>query len=228
MHKDKFTKYEKRLQARANADMSEYQRLVTDNKELQADLIALRAKYDLPFQDAPAYHSWLKKQVNEALEIAKRDDIIGNVPIPIVDNLNAELDELAKKHGVTKWRQEIGGLALFGRAGSRSFSMGLPSIKLDPNSGETPKYEIVIPPDFDATNPIALNVLYLMRRSFDKPPHPQPMKDDPAKMDWRPVWEWHNRHPEITDKEIAQMLGVNRVTVTRRFNELDAEYPATK
>jgi hypothetical protein len=231
MHKDKFDKYEKRLQAKANADKSEYQRLVTDNKELHDDLIALRVKHGLPFRDNRDYSEWLRRQALEAFEIAERENIVGNLSLPKVDELKADVDALAKKYKATKWREAINSLAIFGRVGWVSFSMGLAGgAEFIYNDDGTYEIKVVIPPDFDATNPIAVESLTLMRKQFEKPPQPRPMKDDPTKTDWRPVWEWHHRHPDVTDKEIAQALGVNRVTVTRRFNELDAEYnePATK
>lgn len=218
MKSDMSKKYEKRLRAIANANKSEYQRLVEDNKELQAELVAIRGKYGLPSaNDEHAYqkyHQWL-----DAARIT-----------PTEAALDADIDEIAKKHGVAKWRKEIKNLATYGRAFA-VFSMGLPGTQYIHNADGTTTYKPDIPPDFDATNPIAVEALTrIQAQNQDVPPSPQPMKDDPTKTDWRPVWEWHHRHPEVPDKEIAQMLGVNRVTVTRHFNELDAEYnaPTTK
>ena len=123
--KDEFDKYEKRLQARVNADKSEYQRLVTDNKELHADLITLRVKHGLPFRDTNAYLKWFKEQAEEALELAARENIAGTLSLPKVNELQADIDALAKKHRATKWREAINGLALFGKPGWVSFSTGL-------------------------------------------------------------------------------------------------------
>ena len=40
-------------------------------------------------------------------------------------------------------------------------------------------------------------------------------------LDWRPVWEWSKRHPNIHLKEIAKALGREQKYVYRKLGELD-------
>jgi len=60
----------------------------------------------------------------------------------------------------------------------------------------------------------------LMLRN-DPPPRPQHAKDNRRKLDWRPLHEWHMRHPVVTITEVARVLNYNAVTVRRKLAELD-------
>ena len=56
---------------------------------------------------------------------------------------------------------------------------------------------------------------------FEIPPFPQPMRNNPRKNDWRPLLEWHKRHPDVSITQIAKMIHRNRVTVSRKLDEFD-------
>jgi hypothetical protein len=45
------------------------------------------------------------------------------------------------------------------------------------------------------------------------------MKNNPRKLDWRPLTEWRRRHPEITVTEIAKALGKSRSYVSMKLSE---------
>ena len=46
------------------------------------------------------------------------------------------------------------------------------------------------------------------------------MKSNPRKLDWRPVWEWKQRYPDITHKMIAEMLGYHPDTIRKKLSEV--------
>lgn len=225
-------KYNKRLHSKAEAERSEYTRLVAENKELRADIARLREKHPyLPFANLEVHIKWIESVVQKAEARADELNLQGKIPIPEYDELEADITALAQKHGALKWRTGIHGLALFDKANPYSyivFSYGLPGFKFDYNPDGQRQCEIVIPSDFDTTNPISLAALKDLKRHFTPPPQPVPDKHNPKKNDWRPVWEWEQRNPEFTRAEIAEMLDRDPVDVRRRLLELDYELSPDK
>lgn len=76
------------------------------------------------------------------------------------------------------------------------------------------KWQCIVTPETDLTNPLYLEMIQRQQKQYAGDP-PKPIKDkaDPRKLDWRPVYEWHKRHPLFTLEEIAQKIGypVHRV-----------------
>jgi len=192
----------------------------------------LRARYrgrgvPLPFDSNLEHIHWLEKIANDAGKQADRENRLGRIPIPIYDELERDIDELARKHGAIKWRGAIQSLALFGRA-TPAVSVGLPSINLAASRGlsgvklaEPDKAELFIPPDFDADNPVSRKTLKMMRQAFDKPPKPKPYKDGQPGLDYRPLVEYIDTHPGVDLHWVASEIGVgyqsllNRLTIER-------------
>ena len=73
----------------------------------------------------------------------------------------------------------------------------------------------------DLRNPLVLKTMRYWQGHGRIGP-PAPVTVDRMK-DWRPVWEWRNRNPDVSDREIAEMLGLHRVTVSRALERLDKE-----
>jgi hypothetical protein len=159
------------------------ERLVVNNQELQAELRAIRLS--LPFRNQKEYYSWIQQAFERAIERAKKENIFGQIRTPELDNLNKMIDDLAMKHGAIKWRSEISNLIVLGDA-HPVFSLGLPGFKSISNPDGTvklgpdgsPEFEIVIPPDFDASNPLARERLKEHKRLATPPPKPQPIKNN--------------------------------------------------
>jgi hypothetical protein len=83
----------------------------------------------------------------------------------------------------------------------------------------------VITVETDLGNPLVLDTIKKWQDDRRSNP-PSPIKVGKEK-DWRPVWEWCKRNPDVTHKEIAEKLKCHRVTVSRALERLDKEY-ATK
>lgn len=88
--------------------------------------------------------------------------------------------------------------------------------------GDKPYHELIIEHDTDVSNPIVADYIRHVQLRNDPPPRPTPMKDNPRRKDWRPVYEWYLRHPGVTMQEIAEMLGYNENTVRRKLAEQGA------
>ena len=100
--------------------------------------------------------------------------------------------------------------------------------------GSSPKFEIykdnegnwkwrcIITPETDLTNPMYLEMIQSQQKQYAGNP-PQPAKDkmEPRKLDWRPVYEWHKRHPLFTLEEIAEKIGYPAERVRLKIAELE-------
>lgn len=98
--------------------------------------------------------------------------------------------------------------------------MGFPSGRWYRKNGK-PYHELIIDDQVDVANPIIQAYILQMQKGFDAPPKPLPMKNDRRKLDWRPVWEWHKKHPEIGMNDLARLLGYERSYLSRKLNELE-------
>jgi hypothetical protein len=86
------------------------------------------------------------------------------------------------------------------------------------------KWECIITPETDLTNPLILHFIQRGQKEFaGNPPRPAKAKNDPRKLDWRPVYEWYKRHPLFTIEEIAKKINYAPQVVRRKFIELDNE-----
>ena len=86
------------------------------------------------------------------------------------------------------------------------------------------KWECIITPETDLTDPQTLELIQRAQKEYaSDPPLPIRDKSDPRKLDWRPVHEWHQRHPLFTIKELAQKINHPPQTVRRKFAELENE-----
>jgi hypothetical protein len=95
-----------------------------------------------------------------------------------------------------------------------------PTFTLYPNG----KWECIITPETDLTNPFILALIQEQQRVHaGKPPQPIKDKNNPRKLDWRPVYEWHKKYPLFTLKEIATKLGRPYTVVKSKLEELDKQ-----
>ena len=86
------------------------------------------------------------------------------------------------------------------------------------------KWECIITPETDLTNPFILDLIQTQQKEYaGAPPKPGRSAADHRKLEWRPVYEWHKHHPLFSIAEIAEMIGFAPRTVQRRFREFAKE-----
>lgn len=202
----------------AESHRAEWERIESEiqgNTDLMAEIRALRKCYGLPCTTPEAQLDWLSRLGNsqgvEAI-VQYQDDIAA----------------LAKKYSFDndKGRQTIRSLLEFAApVETKMLSLGFPTLRVVIQDGVFLGFKPEIDSDTALNNPIVLDEIRSVQREMllasNPPPHPQPMKDDPKKMDWRPLWEWHKRHPKVTHDEIAKHLGYTPQYVRRKLAELD-------
>ena len=83
------------------------------------------------------------------------------------------------------------------------------------------KWECIITPETDLTNRRVLELIQSQQKEFaDPPPKPARTQSGPRKLDWRPLYEWHQRYPLFSIEEIAEKIEFSSETVRRQFREL--------
>jgi hypothetical protein len=208
-----------------NAELLEFQRYIED-QALKADVYRVRAETSLPlslkskkvFFEDPAYVDWMgwddSNQVIKDQKDKRRRKVVRAVR------------KLLDKHKIPS--HFFGSLFNFVVTGEQIYTYqtkGFPYFTYRRHEDGEWRHECVITPETDLGNPIILeNIKEWQKRCKSEPP--KPIKIGRRK-DWRPVWEWRNRNPDIPDHEIARMLKLNRVTVSRALAQLDKKY-ATK
>jgi hypothetical protein len=83
------------------------------------------------------------------------------------------------------------------------------------------KWECIITPETDLRNPRTLEFIQSQQKAFAQPP-PKPTKSQgSSRVDWRPVYEWHQRYPMFSIDELAEKIGYDPATVRRKFREFE-------
>ena len=209
-------RYWKQLDDIARANESRYRRLVTENEALQAELKELKNQYpEFPFADHTKWRNWIDAET-------KRWARNPHQYIHRETQLRTDIHELAKRYKIPKdWEGYLFEMVVLVKPllSGPLISFGFPEGRYTDDNSEL-RHELIITPEVPINNPIIQDYIKgSLSQPLDKPPKPMPMKDNPRKLDWRPVYEWKKRHPGVTDEQIAEMLGYNRVTVTRKLSE---------
>lgn len=200
-------KHERELLEIVEANKREWERLVEDNKELQADLRKLRIRYHCPYSERGVVH-WLDHTDKATLE-----------------EFNREVDRLAQRYGIPeKWHADFWWYAASDyHLIEPGPSMGLPKGRFVEGEDGSIRHEIIIDADVCVHNPIVQRMIRLLQKTDLCPPQPQPVRGNPRKLDWRPVWEWYKQHPSVTYKEIAEALYYREDYIRRKLAEVERE-----
>lgn len=204
-------KEEQRLWNNGEALLRERKRAINENRELQVDLANLRNKYNINFKNTQDHVSWLNSQSIDT-QIKFSEDVEGlKTKYKVNDRINNAFWEalwnIPPEHGF--YTERILG--------------GMPKLHFSKELG----FVLLITPETDIKNELVIEFIETWQKKRlkkqDLPPQPQKIKGSKKRLDWRPVWEWALRHPQITRKEIAQMLHRNYTDVKRKLAELDNE-----
>lgn len=208
MPKRSRNKEEQRLWNIGQALISERQRIVDENDELHFDLIHLREQYHIDFRDIQDQVEWMDKQSIETLQRFSKD-----------------IENLKKKHRINERTNDRFWELLWNISPKHGFYTkrilgGMPIIHASKQLG----YVLLITPETDIRNELVIRFIEIWQKNRlkEKDPPPQPEKIKGSKrLDWRSLWEWAMRHPQISRKEIASKLHRNYTEVKRKLGELD-------
>jgi len=201
---------ERRLWKSGQANIDERKRTIDENKELQSELKDLRKRYNLVIQNNSQLIHWLQSQ-----------------PIETLANFSTSVNAIKEKYSISERMSGDFWAAVWNIPVSDAYKSfrgwnGMPGMRFNKDL----KHELVITPETDITNEFVLVFIKAWQKTMiehdDKPPQPQKPVDS-KRLDWSPVWEWGKRHPQITRKEIAVMLGRPYTVVKSKLEELDKQ-----
>ena len=194
----------KRLQRIADAERSEFGRIIERNQELHADLRLLRMRWGLPLTDGNTAARWL-----DHLGAEERT------------RFDAEVRKAIQSHGIpAKWESVIYGMVYVGDADKIPIPLpcGMPAVHLRYEADRI-IHDFTGGSETDYSNPVVKNFIRNTNVSlarFDPPPRPI---ERGRALDWEPVFEWSVKHPDVTIAEIAAMLGYNASYLRRKLSE---------
>ena len=227
MTQHKLTVNEQRLWNIGLADLSEWRRLVIENDKFWAGLSRLRAQLGISGDvGAQEQGEYIKLNGIERIGIERMAQWCDDLNSLIT---NCDIPE--------KWHNEAWGQIWSTRetAIARCESIeevgkigGFPGFRITYKDGKG-NIEPAILPETDLGNPIVIERLKLIRDSLNQPDlPPQPIiTNKHGKLDWRPVWEWHNRHPDVSLLELALRLYRPYQSIRRAMAYLDDCYKNT-
>ena len=219
----------KRANQIGNAELLEFQRYI-ENRSLREDVRKIQIELSLPlslnndtFWEDPIYLDWMgwdePRETIQKQKTKRRRKLVREVR-KILDKYKIPLHFFGSLHSFIVYDNRV----------HTYQTKGFPQYIHGPHKFGDYGFDewqplCVITVETDLANPLVLeNIKAWQRRYKQIPPHRPPLPIQIGrKKDYRPVWEWQKRNPDITDKEIAKMLGKNRVTVVRALKRLDKE-----
>lgn len=229
MRKKPEDKAEERYSSYVAADRVERQRLF-ENTELLKEVKKLQVDFGLPLDpQGKVYPSG--KQIadwygwDEPIEVDKSGrKVIYGPKGQRRERLKKEIKALAKRFNIpNKFLSSLKNLVVANNYGYQLFSAGFPSIRFDKDRDGNLVQELIVTPETDLGNPIVLEFIRDWQKDqLDTLSCPQPIMRG-RRLDWRPVWEWKKRHPDVTYKEIAPHLHRNSTNVRKALAALDKE-----
>ncbi len=215
----------RRIQDRLDANRSEGERLL-ENQELMAEVKRLQREYGLPFgSDAESKRYWEVLTNDGKVETETGQVALG----PAFDRhakLINQLRLLFTKYALPdRLYDALWGLVFLGRPGVQYGGGAFPAAPF-PKYGERETPHLLIYPDTDIDNPMVLQYIRDWQASRrEQPPGPKTIPGS-RKVDWRPVWEWHKRHPDVTLRQLAKAISRDPSYVRRQMSLLEEELAA--
>jgi hypothetical protein len=200
------------------AGISLWERILTDPQFLKAKR-EIQAQYGLPL---PYNIRWENQKWREWIGIGEKST---NQRAKRGRAFLKDMRALFKKFEIPEaWQYdfiaEIAGLS----SGNTFEEWNSPKFNVYRDENGNWKWECIITPETDLTNPLILQFIQKGQKEFAGDP-PQPVKDKshPRKLDWRPVYEWHKRHPLFTVEEIAKKINHAPQVVKQKLTEFEKD-----
>ncbi|HLO28612.1 MAG TPA: hypothetical protein VK249_05735 [Anaerolineales bacterium] len=196
--------------------VSLWDRIINDLNFIKAKR-QIQLKYGLPLPydirlNHEGWMKWMGSDEKPTSQIAKRRKAF-----------LADVQALFKKFEVPEaWHSDfIAEIA--GQPDSHSLeASSSPKFEFYKDSDGNIKWQCIITPETDLTNPMILDLIQSQQKAWaGDPPRPAKDKNNPRKLDWRPVYDWYKRHPLFTLEEIAKKLGYPAHKVKIKFSEFE-------
>lgn len=179
----------------------------------------IQARYGLPLNydirlDNREWISWLGYDAKPTSQKSKHGQAF-------LDDVNA----LFKKFQVPDaWHYDLVA-EIAGRSEGTSVEVwGTPKFEIYRDNEGNLKWQCIITPETDLTNPTNLHLIQEQQKAWaGDPPKPVRDRNNPRKLDWRPVYEWHKRHPLFTLEEIAKKIGFPAHRVKLKLSEFETK-----
>ena len=191
-------KYENQLLNVADAERDEWIRKVVDNSEMQLRIKNIQSRYRFPLRSHEEFRQWMVTNPSRERDLWR------------------EIKGLIELFGLrNKWKIPLFYLVGTGRPSGLLFSLGFYST--------TAEGEPIIDSSVLIENPIVFDSVKRQQQELlletDPPPRPELMQDNTRRKDWRPVVEWHNRHPDFPVSKLAEFLNYNLAYFSRKIKE---------
>lgn len=218
MRKRTWQQADKKINERIKGGISYWERLNSDPDFIKAKR-EIQARYSLPLPydikiNNKKWLEWLGIDEKPTSQNAKRARAFYN-----------DVNSLSNKFDIPQaWRNDIVG-AIAGLSVYHSLEVwSSPKFELHKDNEGNWQWQCIITPETDLTNPIMLEMIQSQQKAHaGEPPKPAKDKDNPRKLDWRPVYEWYKRHPLFTLEEIAKKIGYPPHRVRLKLAELDSK-----
>ena len=193
------------------ADMLQFKREVIGNKALRNDVSELQKRLGLPIPDGKEFVLWQMAM----LEQCEQTNHIGQDP------LSAGEEALIEHYGLQRWEEGIRSLVRHGEVNGGvtwlAVAKGIyPSFKRRDDGSwylEVTAYTWLDSPSVQRM--MRAWQLKQLAKVDPMPTHRKRLASNKRAFDWRPLWEWSKRHPNIRIKEIAIALGLKESYVYR-------------
>ena len=193
---------------------------ITNDPEFMKVKHEIQARYGLPLNydirlNNREWIRWMGYDEKSSSQISKR----GRAFL-------SDVHALFKKFQVPEaWHDdlisEIAGRVIYGHS---SDVWSTPKFEIHRDKEGHLKWQCIITPETDLTNPMYLNMIKEQQKKWaGDPPKPVKDKNNPRKLDWRPVYEWYKRHPLFTLEEIAKKIGYPAHRVRLKLSELETK-----
>lgn len=189
---------------------------ITNDPEFIKIKRRIQARYGLPLNydiraDNLEWMRWLGQDEKPTSQIAKRGQAFLK-----------EVRVLFKKFEIPEaWHYDL--IAeIAGSSSDSSETWSRPRFETYQDNDGNWKWQCIITPETDLTNPENLKLIKEQQKVWaGNPPKPAKDKNNPRKLDWRPVYEWHKRHPLFRLEEIAKKIGYPAYKVKLEIAKLE-------
>lgn len=218
MKKVDWQQAERKMDERIKGGVSLWERINNDPDFIRAKH-EIQARYGLPLPydirlNSRKWTRWIGYEEKPTSQAAKRGQAFLSdvralfkkfeVPEAWHDDLIAEIAGRSYYHSLEPWSS--------------------PKFELYKDNEGNWKWQCIITPETDLTNPMILDLIQRQQKNYaGDPPKPIKDKNNPRKLDWRPVYEWHKRHPLFTLEEIAKKIGYPPHRVRLKLSELESK-----